>query len=93
MQPLYDSVLIRPYKVDTGVLEITDEMANKSDRGQVIAAGPGRVNEHGDVTPTTVKKGDDVIFNRFAFEKVKVDDEELYILSETDIIAILKPKK
>jgi len=93
LRPLLDRVVVR--RVDSeavtkGGIVIPDTAAEKADQGTVLAVGPGKRNEHGDLVPLDVKVKDRVLFGRFAGQTVKVDKEELLILKEEDVLAIIK---
>lgn len=93
--PLGDKVLIKPFdgagtekKSAAGIIIPSTVEEDKTDRGTVVAVGPGRVNEKGDTVAMKVKAGDKVLFQWG--DKVKVDDEEYYIVSESSILAVIK---
>jgi len=93
LRPLLDRVVVR--RVDSeavtkGGIVIPDTAAEKADQGTVLAVGPGKRNEHGDLVPLDVKVKDRVLFGKFAGQTVKVDKEELLILKEEDVLAIIK---
>ncbi len=62
----------------------------KSEQGKVVAVGPGKRDENGKIIPLSVKAGDRVMFSKYGFDEVKVNGEELYIVSESNILAIIK---
>ena len=62
----------------------------KPSQGEILAAGPGKVNESGDVRPLDVKVGDKIIFGQYAGSTVKIDGEELLILSESEIFGVVE---
>ena len=64
--------------------------AEKPSRGEVIAVGNGKITENGDVRPLDVKAGDKVIFGQYAGSTVKVEGEELLIMSEAEILAVVE---
>ncbi|HBD07846.1 MAG TPA: co-chaperone GroES, partial [Syntrophobacteraceae bacterium] len=66
-----------------------DTAKEKPQQGQVIAVGKGKLMEKGDIVPLTVKEGDRVLFAKYAGTDVKVDGEELLIMREDDILAIV----
>ncbi|HAA05199.1 MAG TPA: co-chaperone GroES, partial [Syntrophobacteraceae bacterium] len=68
---------------------IPDTAKEKPQQGQVIAVGKGKLMEKGDIVPLTVKEGDRVLFAKYAGTDVKVDGEELLIMREDDILAIV----
>ncbi|CCF83761.1 co-chaperone GroES [Nitrolancea hollandica] len=88
--PLGDRVVVRPVareEMTKSGLVLPDTAKEKSQRGEVIAAGPGRLTEDGDRLPMEVKAGDHVLYAKYAGTEFKLDDEELLILSEKDILA------
>lgn len=92
LKPLSDRVVIR--RVDSeavtkGGLIIPDAAAEKADQGTVLAVGPGKRNKDGVVDPLDVAVNDRVLFSKFAGQTVKVDGEELLILKEEDILAVI----
>jgi chaperonin GroES len=94
--PLADRVLIRPFReteeVNVGKIKIVlPESASKekSDRGVVVAVGEGRF-EDGKLIAPRVKAGDTVIFSKYGYDEVKLEDEELYLVKEDTILAIIK---
>jgi chaperonin GroES len=90
MQPLGDRVVIRPLteeEVSKGGIILPDTAKEKPQRGEVIAVGPGRLDENGKRVVMEVKKGDKVIYAKYAGMEIKEDEEELLILRENDILA------
>ncbi|MCO6523576.1 MAG: co-chaperone GroES [Candidatus Schmidhempelia sp.] len=94
IRPLHDRVIIKRKEVESksaGGIVLTGSAAGKSTRGQVIAVGNGRILENGQVQPLDVKVGDIVIFNEgYGVKTEKIDNEEVLILSENDILAIVQ---
>lgn len=93
IRPLHDRVVVRREEEETktaGGIVLPGSAAEKPSRGEVIAVGNGKINESGDVRPLDVKKGDKVIFGQFAGNTVKVDGEELLIMSESEILAVIE---
>ena len=93
IRPLHDRVLIRREEEETktaGGIVLPDSAAEKPQRGEVIAVGKGKVNDSGEVRPLDVKEGDKVIFGQFAGNTVKVEGEELLIMSENEILAVIE---
>ncbi|GAB4269742.1 MAG: co-chaperone GroES [Candidatus Rifleibacteriota bacterium] len=94
LKPLNDRVIVKPKdaveKSKGGV--ILPDTANKEKpvEGTVVAAGPGKLNDNGERTPLEVKKGDQVIYSKYAGTEIKIDDENYLILREEDILAIVK---
>src|SRR5215210_5349044 len=93
LRPMGDRVVIRPTAREettrSGIV-LPDTSKEKPQRGEVIAAGEGRLNDDGDRVEMDVKVGDIVLFAKYAGTEFKHDDEELLILSEKDILAIIE---
>lgn len=95
LNPLQDRLVVRAEKVDTttpsGIM-IISSAAEKPMRGEVLAAGPGCKNKHGDIIRMTVKAGDQVLFSRHtAYSTVELDSgEEVLVMREPDIFAVIK---
>ena len=94
IRPLHDRVIIKRKEVESksaGGIVLTGSAAGKSTRGEVLAVGNGRILENGQVQPLDVKAGDIVIFNEgYGVKTEKIAKEEVLILSETDILAIVE---
>ncbi len=91
-RPLHDRVLVRRVKEDErtkGGIIIPDTAKEKPMEGEIIAVGTGHVNDNGNVRPLDVKKGDKVIFSKWAGTEITIDDEELMVMKESDIIGIV----
>lgn len=94
--PLYDRLIIEEILEETtaGGIVLTTDAQDKPTRAKVLAAGPGRINEDGKLIPLNVKVGDTVVFlGGFGTLREKVDDKEIVIISEVDVLAIVKEKK
>lgn len=91
IRPLGNRVLVQRSKAQTskGGILLPDSAQEKPREGQVLAAGPGKVNENGQLEPNCVKIGDRILFGAYAGTEVKHQDEEYLILSEDDILGIL----
>lgn len=93
IRPLHDRVVIRRVEEETktaGGILLPGSAAEKPSQGEVIATGKGIIRENGDVRPLDVKAGDKVLFGQYAGTTVKVDGEELLIMKESDILAVLE---
>lgn len=94
IRPLHDRVLVKRQEVESksaGGIVLTGSAAGKSTRGTVVAVGKGRVLDNGEIKPLDVKIGDVVIFNEgYGAKTEKIDNEELLILTESDILAIVE---
>jgi chaperonin GroES len=88
--PLGDRVIIRPSpkeEVTKSGIVLPDTAKEKPQEGKIIAAGPGRVADDGKRIAMEVKEGDKVIYAKYAGTEIKLDNEELIILRETDVLA------
>ena len=93
IRPLHDRVIVRRLEEErktAGGIVIPDTAAEKPVRGEVIAVGNGKILENGDVRPLDVKVGDKVLFGKYSGTEVKVDGEELVVMREDDIMAVLE---
>lgn len=85
--PLHDRVIVKPAAAETktaGGIIIPDTAKEKPQRGTVVAAGPGKKDE-----PVTVKKGDIVLYGKYSGTEINIDGEDLLIMRESDILAII----
>jgi len=94
IRPLHDRVIVKRKEAESksaGGIVLTGSAAGKSTRGTVIAVGNGRILDNGNVKSLDVKVGETVIFNEGYGAKIeKIDNEELLILTESDILAIVE---
>ena len=90
---LYDDrVLVKPAAAEektAGGIIIPDTAKEKPQKGTVVAVGPGKKNEDGKLSPVDVKVGDKVLFGKYSGTTVKVDGEELLVMREEDIMAVV----
>lgn len=92
IRPLHDRVIIKRMeeeRTSPGGIVIPDSAAEKPVRGQVIAAGKGKILENGEVRPLDVKINDKVLFAKYSGTEIKVDGEELLVMREEDIMAVV----
>lgn len=92
LTPLGDRVVVKPQareEVTRSGIVLPDTAKEKPQRGTIVAVGNGRVNDKGDRVALDVKAGDNVLFAKYAGTEFKLEDEELLILSEKDILAII----
>ena len=93
LRPLHDRVIIKRLeeeKISAGGIVIPDTAAEKPIRGEVVAAGNGKILEDGKVRPIAVKKGDKVLFGKYSGTEVKVDGQELLVMREEDLLAVIE---
>ena len=90
LEPLGDRVVVKPMpkeEVTKGGIVLPDTVKEKPQDGKIIAVGPGRLTEDGKRIVMEVKVGDIIIYAKYAGTEIKLDDEELIILRESDILA------
>ena len=93
IRPLHDRVIVKRMeeeRTSPGGLVIPDAATEKPIKGEVVAVGNGKILENGDVRALDVKAGDKVLFGKYAGTEVKVDGEELLVMREDDIMAIIE---
>ncbi len=94
IRPLHDRVVVRRKEEEqttAGGILLPGAVAEKPNQGEVVAVGTGRVLENGDVRAVDVKVGDTVVFGKYSgTNTIKVDGEELLILSESDIYGVIE---
>jgi chaperonin GroES len=91
LRPLNDRVIVRRTPEETtsaGGIVIPDTAAEKPSRGEVVAVGPGKTNDKGEVRVPDVKVGDQVLFGKYSGTEVKLDGETLLVMREDDIMAV-----
>ena len=93
IRPLHDRVVVRRTEEETtspGGIVIPDNAAEKPSRGEIVAAGNGKITDSGNLRPMDVKVGDIVLFGKYAGTEIKVNDEEMLVMREDDIVAVLE---
>lgn len=94
VRPMGDRVVVRPEKFEektAGGIIIPDTARNeKPEKGIVVAVGEGKMNDDGRMLPMRVMVGDKVMFSKYGYDEVKIDGEDYLIVSEANIIAVLK---
>jgi chaperonin GroES len=95
--PLGDKVLLRPLSAEevekrsvSGIIIPETVSKEKPEQGKVIAVGDGKYDDNGKLIPMKVKVGDRVIFSKYGYDEIKVGDEEYLIVSENQILAVIK---
>lgn len=93
LRPLHDRVIVKRLdnerKTASGIV-IPDNAAEKPDQGEILAVGNGKILEDGKVRALDVKVGDRVLFGKYSGQAVKVEGEELLVMREEDIMAIVQ---
>jgi chaperonin GroES len=93
LRPLHDRVIIKRLEAETksaGGIVIPDSATEKPIKGEVVAAGTGKILEDGKVRPIAVKAGDKVLFGKYSGTEVKVEGQELLVMREEDIMAVIE---
>ncbi len=93
IRPLHDRVVIKRVEEETktaGGIVLPGSAAEKPSQGEVVAVGPGKALDNGDVRAIGVKVGDKVLFGTYAGSTVKIDGQELLIMAETEIFGVLE---
>ncbi|MBB5575699.1 MULTISPECIES: co-chaperone GroES [Rhizobium] len=92
-RPLHDRILVRRVESEEktkGGIIIPDTAKEKPQEGEVIAVGSGARNEAGQVQPLDVKAGDRILFGKWSGTEIKIDNEDLLIMKETDVLGIIE---
>ena len=93
IRPLQDRVMVKRLEEETktaGGIIIPDTAKEKPQKGEIVAAGPGKKNEDGKVQRLDIKAGDKVLFSKYAGTEIKVEGEELLIMREDDIMGVIE---
>jgi chaperonin GroES len=93
IRPLHDRVIIKRLeeeRTSPGGIVIPDSATEKPIKGTVVAVGKGKILENGEVRPLDVKVGDHVLFGKYSGTEVKVDGEELLVMREEDVMAVIE---
>ena len=95
IRPLHDRVIVKreeDERKSPGGIVIPDTATEKPMRGRVLAIGKGKILEDGDVRPLDVKVGDKVLFGKYSGTEVKVDGDDVIVMREEDIMAVIEGK-
>lgn len=93
IRPLHDRVIIKRLEAETtsaGGIVIPDSATEKPIKGEVIAVGNGKILENGDKRALDIKPGDKVLFGKYSGTEVKVDGQELLVMREEDVMAVIE---
>lgn len=92
LRPLYDRIIVKRVEKErttaSGIV-IPDSAAEKPEQGEVVAVGEGRLLQDGNVRALQLKVGDRVLFGKYAGQTVKIDGEELLVMREEDVFAVI----
>jgi chaperonin GroES len=95
IRPLHDRVIVKRLEIELtsqGGIVIHDSAAEKPVEGKVVAVGKGKILEDGQVRPLDVKIGDKILFGKYSGTEVKVDGEDLVVMREEDVMAVIESK-
>ena len=95
VRPLHDRVIVKRLEDERkspGGIVIPDTAAEKPVQGRIVAVGKGKILEDGQVRPLDVKVGDKILFGKYSGTEVKVDGEELVVMREEDVMAVIEGK-
>jgi len=93
LRPLHDRVIVKRMeeeRMSAGGIVIPDSATEKPIRGEILAAGNGKILENGEKRDLDVKVGDKVLFGKYSGTEVKVEGEELLVMREEDIMAVIE---
>jgi chaperonin GroES len=96
IRPLHDRVVVKRLeeeRTSPGGIVIPDTAAEKPVQGKVVAVGKGKILEDGEVRPLDVKVGDKILFGKYSGTEVKVDGEDVVVMREDDIMAVIEVSK
>ena len=95
IRPLHDRVIVKRLeseRTSPGGIVIPDSAAEKPVEGKVVAVGKGKILEDGQVRPLDVKIGDKILFGKYSGTEVKVDGDDLLVMREEDVMAVIEGK-
>lgn len=93
LRPLHDRVVVKRMeeeRTSKGGIIIPDSATEKPIKGEVLAVGNGKINENGDARPLDLKVGDKVLFGKYSGTEVKVDGEDILVMREDDVMAVIE---
>jgi chaperonin GroES len=93
VRPLHDRIIVQRVEEEeqrVGGIIIPDTAKEKPQQGKVIAVGKGRIEKDGKVTPLDVKKGDTVLFGKYAGQEIKLDGTEYLIIREEEVLGVIE---
>ena len=93
LRPLHDRVIVKHLEQETRTasgIVIPDNAAEKPDQGEVVSVGPGKRNDRGDLVAMNIRAGDRVLFGKYSGQTVKVDGDELLVMREEYLFAVVE---
>ena len=92
VKPLADRVIVKPLEADeksAGGIIIPDNAKEKPQKGEIVAVGPGKASDTGEIIAMSVKVGDSVLYGKYSGTEVTIDTEDYLIVRESDILAVI----
>lgn len=96
LKPLHDRLIVKPAapeEVTKGGIILPDTAKEKPQQGEVVAVGPGKLDEAGKLQATTVKIGDTVLYGKYSGTEISLNGEDVLIMRESDVFAIVENGK
>ena len=94
LKPLSNNIIIKPAPKEemtkSGIVLSDSADKERPEKGEVIACGPGKLLDNGQLAPLSVKVGDQVVFKKYSPDEIKIDGQDYLVLSENDIVAIIE---
>ena len=94
LKPLGDNIIVKPVSKEettkSGIILPETLDKEKPEQGEVIAVGPGKILDNGNRSPMEVKIGDKIIFKKYSPDEFKIDGQEVLVLNQSDVIAVLE---
>ena len=93
IKPLADRVVVKPLEIEdakVGSIYIPETAKEKPQEGEIVAAGPGKISDSGELVKMQVKVGNKVLYGKYSGTEVTIDGEDYLIMRESDILAIIK---
>lgn len=94
LKPLHNNVIVKSLSAEevtkSGIVLPDTVDKEKPEKGEVVAVGPGKVLDNGQLSKMTLKPGDKVVFKKYSPDEVKIDNQEYLVLSESDVVAIIE---
>jgi len=94
LKPLHDNLVLKPISAEettkSGIVLPETASKERPERGEVVAVGPGKRMDNGELSPMSLKIGDKVMFKKYSPDEIKIDNEEYLLISESDVLAILE---
>lgn len=94
LKPLSNNLIVRAALQEevtkSGIVLPASAEQDKPEKGEVVAVGPGKLNDEGKLITMSVKVGDKIVFKKYSPDEIKIDDKEYLILNENDVVAIIE---